>query len=114
MTATFTQDYDPGFLNVPGFGQSAQNPLAPVFYQSMGVVQDLTVYQSIYGTQAIHAGEAFILGGSKFTASGFNMQPPGTFQDTVSFSKPVIVEGMTFKPTVINTISGPHLVLAVY
>ena len=111
---TFSQDYDPGFLNVPGFGQSATNPLAPVFYQSMGIVQDLTVYQSIYGTQSIHAGEAFILGDSQFTGSEFSVATHGKFQDTVTFDKPLIVEGMTFKPTVINTISGPHLVLAVY
>jgi hypothetical protein len=110
----FQQDYDPGFVNVPGFGQSATNPMAPVFYLSLGVVQDLTVYQSLYATQKVSAGEEFILGESRFTTDGFEVQPPGTFHQTVRFDKPIVVEGITFRPKVIRTISGDHLVLAAY
>jgi hypothetical protein len=111
---TFVQDYDPGFVNVPGFGQSATNPMAPVFYQSLGVVQDLTVYQSLYATQKVTAGEEFTLGESRFTTDGFEMHPPGTFRQTVRFDKPIIVEGIAFRPKLIRTISGDHIVLAAY
>lgn len=112
--ATFTQDYDPGFLNVPGFGQSATNPLAPVFYRSLGVVENLSVYQSIYGTKEIVAGEAFVLGQSRFAGSGFDVKPPGTFEDTVTFQVPIVVEGVSFRPTLISYRGESHLVLAAY
>jgi hypothetical protein len=119
MTA-FTQDYDPGFVNVPGFGQSATNPLAPVFYQSLGVVEDLTVYESLYAAQKVSAGEEFNLGPSRFTRDGFEVHPPGTFLQTVrfaqtaTFDQPIVVQGIRFRPKVIRTISGNHTVLAAY
>jgi hypothetical protein len=117
---TFVQDYDPGFVNAPGFGQSATNPMAPVFYQSLGVVQDLTVYQSLYATQKVSAGEEFTLGESRFTTDGFEVHPPGVFLQTVrfnqtaTFDKPIVVGGIAFRPKIIRTISGNHLVLAAY
>jgi hypothetical protein len=113
-------NYDPGFLNSPGKGQNAGNPLAPVYIESLGVVSDLSVYQNIYG-RTMNADVGFTLGMSgAFTKSGFFAQPPGVFESDITFAKNItvgqciIMDGQCFKPTVINTISGPHLVLAAY
>lgn len=113
-------NYDPGFLNSPGKGQSAANPLAPVYVESLGVVSDLSVYQNVYG-RTINADVGFTLGlDGAFSASGFFVKPPGVFESDVSFAanitvgQCIIMGGQCFKPTVINTISGSHLVLAAY
>ena len=120
MTVDSNPNYDPGFLNSPGKGQSAGNPLAPVYIESLGIVKDLSVYQNIYG-RVINSEIGYTLGSSgAFTNDGFFVQPPGAFQQDVSFASTIavaqciIMDGQCFKPTVINTISGPHLVLAVY
>ena len=120
MTVTSDSNYDPGFLNSPGKGQSAANPLAPVYFESLGIVQDLSVYQNFYG-RTINAETGYTLGQSgAFTADGFFVSPPGVFENDVSFASNItvaqciIMGGQCFKPTVINTISGPHLVLAAY
>jgi hypothetical protein len=113
-------NYDPGFLNSPGKGQSAANPLAPVYVESLGVVSDLSVYQNVYG-RTINAETGFTLGlDGAFTGSGFFAKPPGVFESDVSFLSSITVEkciimgGQCFKPTIINTSSGSHLVLAAY
>lgn len=112
--------YDPGFLNSPGKGQSASNPLAPVFLESLGIVQDLSVYQNVYA-KTFNADVGYTLGTSAaINPVGFFVGPPGAFESDVVFEKNisvaqcVFVGAQCFKPTVINTISGPHLVLAVY
>jgi hypothetical protein len=113
-------NYDPGFLNSPGKGQSAANPLAPVYMESLGVVSDLSVYQNVYG-RTINADLGFTLGLSgAFTGDGFFIQPPGVFESDVSFSRSIFVskciymDGQCFKPKVIRADSGSHLVLAAY
>jgi hypothetical protein len=120
MAVDSNPNYDPGFLNSPGKGQSAANPLAPTVVESMAVVKDFSVYQNIYGN-TINAQTGFTIGSNgAFTGSGFFAQPPGVFESDISFESNITVAGcivmggQCFKPTVINTISGPHLVLAAY
>jgi hypothetical protein len=84
MEATFTQDYDPGLLNVPGYGQSAQNPLAPVFYQSMGIVEDCTVYRSLYVTQNTAVGKNVEVNGNVVIKGNLQVGGPGNFGGVVS------------------------------
>jgi len=84
MKATFTQDYDPGLLNVPGYGQSAQNPLAPVFYQSMGIVEDCTVYRSLYVTQNTAVGKNVEVNGNVVIKGNLQVGGPGNFGGVVS------------------------------
>ena len=106
--------YDPGFLNSPGKGQSAANPLAPTYVESLGVVSDLSVYQNVYG-RTLNASVGFTLGLSgAFTASGFFVQPPGVFEKDVSFQSDavfqtdisvgryVFVQGIRFVPTFVR------------
>lgn len=123
MSPQFTEDYDPGFLNVPGFGQSATNPLSPVFYDSLGVVKDLSVYRSIYAARSVNAGESFNVGESYLSTIGFNLRVPATFHENVSALKNVSVEAITdtrrlivngkeFVPTTISAWNGNFLVLA--
>jgi hypothetical protein len=116
--ANSNPNYDPGFLNSPGKGQNAGNPLAPVYIESLGVVSDLSVYQNIYG-RTMNADVGFTLGMSgAFTKGGFFVQPPGVFESDVSFASNItvgqciVMGGQCFKPKLINTISGSHLVLA--
>lgn len=99
--ATFNENYDPGFLNVQGFGQSATNPLAPVYYQAMGIVKDLSVYQSAYVTDTVNAGVSVVVGGSSLSQTGFEVSVPSNFQQSVNFDQtvscqqPVFVESFT-------------------
>jgi len=92
---TFTEDYDPGFINSPGFGQSATNPLAPVFYQSLGVVESLSVYDSIYAANSIKANVSFSIGNSLLSQKGFTVAVPTTFLETVTCDKDVRVNAIT-------------------
>ena len=113
----FTEDYDPGFLNVPGFGQSATNPLAPVFYQSLGIVSDLSVYNSIYAANTINANVAFIIGGTKLSQVGFGVSVPTNFQKDVNVetsldTKRLLVGGKEYAPTRIVARNGTFTVLA--
>ncbi len=113
----FTEDYDPGFLNVPGFGQSATNPLAPVFYESLGIVSDLSVYNSIYAANTINANVAFSIGGTKLSQTGFSVSVPTNFSKVVDIAstlstKSLVVAGKTFKPTRIKADNGTFTVLA--
>lgn len=94
MTLT-NNNYDAGFLNVPGFGQSADNPLSSVFYNSLGVVHDLSVYQSIYATKTINAGKSFNVGTSSLTDSSLGVGVPSTFKESVHLDKDIMVLGIT-------------------
>lgn len=120
---TFTQDYDPGFLNVPGFGQSATNPLAPVYYDSLGVVKDLSVYGSFYGAKSINAQKSFNIGDSYVTTEGAYVTVPTTFTENVTLQKDLtvqnltttkrlIVNGLEYRETIIVTHNGTFRVLA--
>jgi len=116
MSITFTEDYNPGFLNAPGFGQSVTNPLAPVFYDSLGVVKDLSVYQSLYAKN-INAQVSIRVGKSLFTPEGLSIDVPVTCKNDVSVegvlgTKRVEVDGREYIPTWISTQSGSFLVLA--
>lgn len=118
--ANSNPNYDPGFLNSPGKGQSAANPLAPVYIESLGVVSDLSVYQNVYG-RTLNADVGFTLGlNSAFTNDGFFVDPPGEFKSNVSFAKNIavgrciIMDDLCFKPKIIRADSGTHLVLAAY
>lgn len=127
MTTYSDENYDPGFLNSPGKGQSVTNPLAPAFFQSLGVVSDVSVYGSIFAGQTVNSEVGYTLGTDNFFGKdGFSVSAPGVFRKDCSFQEDVnismnltvggviIMGGQRFKPTVINTISGPHLVLAAY
>lgn len=114
-------DYDPGFPNYPGKGQSPTNPLAPMFIDSLGVVKDLSVYKNIFSGGTINADVGFTLGLDNFFGkSGFQAGQPGLFKEDIYLEKDIIIAGsiimggQRFTPKVINTISGPHLVLAAY
>lgn len=133
--AIFTENYDVGHLNVPGFGQSVTNPLAPVFYDSLGVAKDLSVYNNIYASKTINAGVAFTLGKSVLTLDGFNVAVPTNFQGNTNFEKSsnfqsdvsiqnslnvldttstqrIVVGGIEFVPKVVLGFNGAFLVLA--
>lgn len=127
--ATFTGDYDAGPLNIPGFGQSVTNPLSSVFYDSLGVVKDLSVYNNIYASKTINAGVAFSIGGSTLTLDGFNVSVPANFQRDVNFesnaniqnnlnvtnttsTQRIVVSGTEYVPKVIVGLNGSFVVLA--
>lgn len=121
--AIFTQDYDPGLLNVPGFGQSATNPLPPVYYDSLGIVKDLSVFGSLYGANSINAKESFNIGNSYVTTKGANVTVPATFTENVTLqrdltvrnlttTKRLVVNGLEYKETVIVGRNGTFRVLA--
>lgn len=60
-------------------------------------------------------GEGSCLGKIKFMPRPYNFCEDVTIQgDLTVVPSRITVGGQTFTPTVINTISGPHLVLAVY
>lgn len=91
----FTDDYDPGFINSPGFGQSATNPLAPVFYRSLGVVENLSVYDSVYAANSIKANVSFSIGNSLLSQKGFTVAVPTTFLEPVTCEQNVRVNAIT-------------------
>lgn len=133
MTVYSNENYDPGFINSPGKGQSPTNPLAPVFIESIGVVSDLSTYGNIFAGGTINSDVGFTIGLDNFLSkTGFQISPSGLFQSDVDFSQDVnigmnatvgsnltvggriIMNGASFRPKVIRTISGNHLVLAAY
>lgn len=91
----FNNDYDPGFLNVPGFGQSATNPLAPVFYDSLGVVKDLSVYSSVFASKSVEAGESVNVGNSRLSKDNFEVSVPVHFLEDVNLDRNLSVGGVT-------------------
>lgn len=95
MTTIIDNGYDAGFLNVPGFGQSATNPMSPVFYDSLGIVKDLSVYQSMYAAKTINAGKAFNVGKSSMSDSNLGVGVPARFLEDVNLDKNLTVEGIT-------------------
>lgn len=126
---SYNADYDPGFLISQGFGQSATNPLSPVFYQSLGVVNNLSVYQSIYAAKSVFADVSFAVGDSTLSKIAFNVGVPTTFKKAVNCKNPVtcdktlrvksltntdrlIVRGLEFVPTAISAHNGNFIVLA--
>lgn len=133
MTVYSNENYDPGFLNSPGKGQSSTNPLAPVYMESLGVVKDLSAYGNMFAGGTINADVGFTLGLENFLSKdGFKVSTPGMFGSNVDFQENVtinmnadvggnlgvggsiIMRGARFRPKIIRTISGPHLVLAAY
>lgn len=113
--------YDPGRPNYPGTGQSPTNPMPPVFFQSLGVVEDLSTYRNIFSGGTVNSQKGFTLGLKTFFGTGgFQLGQPGSFTEDVVLEKNITIGGSIFmggnefKPKVINTISGPHLVLAAY
>jgi hypothetical protein len=127
MAELSNPNYDPGFLNSPGKGQSPSNPLAPIYIQSLGVVSDLSVYQNIFSAGSVNSDVGFTLGLDNFFSKvGFQVSPPGMFQSPIMFEQNVtfsqnvliggviIMGGQAFKPTTIQADSGTHLVLAAY
>lgn len=126
---SYNADYDPGFLISAGFGQSATNPLAPVFYKSLGVVNDLSVYGSIYSSRSILSDVSISVGDSLLSKELFNVNVDTNFAKLVNCEQPVSCEkmlrvnditdtdrlfvgGREFKPTSITTQSGSYVVLA--
>lgn len=91
----FDNDYDAGFLNVPGYGQSVTNPLSPVFYDSLGIVNDLSVYQSLYAAKTVNAGVSFNVGASTLSVEGMEIDVPSSFKENVSLDKNLKVSGIS-------------------
>lgn len=91
----FNENYDPGFLNMPGFGQSATNPLLPVYYDSLGVVKDISVYRDSYVGRTAYAGTSFAVGDSFFSVEGANLSVPTNFMEDVTLEKNLFVAGVT-------------------
>lgn len=123
MTTLTNNNYDAGFLNVPGFGQSVTNPLSAVFYDSLGVVNDLSVYNSLYTTRKIHAGESFVVGSSEVSQEFANIGVPTNFQQDVTLEKDItvanlmtvgklVVSGREYQATRIRAENGTFTVLA--
>jgi hypothetical protein len=113
----FDNDYDAGFLNVPGYGQSVTNPLSPVFYDSLGVVNDLSVYQSMYAAKTINAGVSFIVGKSSLSVEGMNIGVPSSFQKDVrvkgvTSTEKLVVNGKEYVERTIKADNGTFRVLA--
>lgn len=119
----FTRDYDPGFLNVPGFGQSVTNPLSPVFYESLGVVKDLAIYGSSSVTRDLIVGLSATVGESYIDLDGARIKVPVTFERDVTFERNItvahltttgrlIVAGKEYKATTIVAHNGTFTVLA--
>ena len=83
-----------------------------------------TTYPLTYQTpceEETGCGQGDCLGQIKFEARPYNFCEDVTIQMDLTVNgnvtivpAAVTVGGQTFTPTVINTISGPHLVLAVY
>jgi hypothetical protein len=120
---TFTEDYDPGFLNVPGFGQSATNPLSPVFFESLGIVNSLSVYDSIYCANRILANVSFSIGDSELSQVRFTVGVPTEFKkevqcdtnlnvDKVTSTERLVVNGKEYVDTFIDCDNGTFRVLA--
>lgn len=118
----FTEDYDPGFVNTPGFGQSATNPLSPVFYKSLGIVEDLSVYGSIFSSNSISAYNSFVIGDSRFTKKEFEVAVPTTFLkpttmeeelnvNSITSTDRLIVNGKEYKEGIITARNGTFKVL---
>lgn len=114
----FNNNYDAGFLNVPGFGQSVTNPLAPVFYDSLGVVKDLSVFGSAYVTNSINVGD------SSLSNNDLGIGVPANFREDVFLEKNLKISGILYTDdlyvggkryveTTIKTDSGTFAVLAV-
>jgi hypothetical protein len=91
----FTVDYDPGFPNIPGFGQSVTNPLAPVYYEALGIVKDLSVYDSIYATRSINAGISFNIGDTSIDLDRAIISVPTTFLRDVEIKSDLTISGIT-------------------
>lgn len=121
MTITPNPNYDPGNPNYSGKGQSPTNPSPPVFFQSLGVVEDFSVYRNIFSGGTVNAQRGFTLGLNTYCGlDDFQVSQGGTFKEDIKLEKDltvggsIIMGGREFRPQVINTISGPHLVLAAY
>ncbi len=119
----FTVDYDPGFPNIPGFGQSVTNPLAPVYYEALGIVKDLSVYDSIYATRSINAGRSFNVGDTTIDLDRAKISVPTTFLENVeiekdlkvldiTYTRRLFVNGREYRPTRIVADNGTFTVLA--
>jgi hypothetical protein len=119
----FTDSYDPGFLVTQGFGQSATNPKPPVFYESLGIVQDLSVYQSLYVTKSVTAGVSVNVGNSRLTSTNVLVDVPARITNDVDVeknlnvgniaeTKRLIVNGVEFRPVEIQARNGTFTVLA--
>jgi hypothetical protein len=115
--ASYQKVYDPGFLNVPGFGQSVDNPLKPGFYESMGIVKDLSVYGSTFVSQSINAGLSVIVGSSKLSLDGLGINVPSLFQREVTINNllstdRLVVNGVSYVQQTIVGKNGTFRVLA--
>lgn len=93
MAAYSDKEYYPGALNNPGKGQSPANPLGSAFFQSIGVVDDLSVYSNIFSGGTINSDVGFTVGLDNFFGKeGFQVDPPGLFNNDVAFTENVTIE----------------------
>lgn len=96
MTILPDPNYDPGRPNYPGKGQSPTNPMPPVFFQSLGVVEDFSVYQNIFSGGTINAKRGFTLGlNTYFGLDDFRMSQSGTFLRDVEIKKDLTILNIT-------------------
>lgn len=133
--SNYNKNYDPGFVVSQGRGQSVTNPMPAVFFDSMGIVKDLSVYGDIYGSRNINAKDSvialksFIVGNSFISTSFATFDTPSTFTKDVSFQSNIqvantltvsnltntqrlIVNGKEYVETVIVALNGTFKVLA--
>jgi hypothetical protein len=102
MTQYSDSNYDPGFLNCAGRGQTVDNALASSYFYSLGVTTDLVVYNNIYCTGTINSFSGFTLGYENyFSRDLFRWGSKGIFdnnvefKDDVNFDKSITIEGLT-------------------
>lgn len=107
------EDYNPGLIDPPGYGQGVSNPAPPIFIESLAVTNDLSTIGSQFVTKTLNVKDNIVGLANQQLSGNLTVGGPGNFGGVISAAA-VSVGGQTFTPRVIGTISGPHLVLAVY
>jgi hypothetical protein len=87
---TSNDDYNPGYPESTGSGQNPENPAPCLFYQSMAIDKDLSVYDSLFVTNNGTFGADVTIqgnlnvGGSIFTTGSINSGGGGNFSGAVA------------------------------
>lgn len=97
MTKYSDPNYDPGFLNSPGKGQSVGNPLAPSYIRTLGIAEDLSVYGDIFANGPINSNTGFTLGyNNYFSYDGFRWSSSGRFTSNITFESECYFDNQVF------------------
>jgi hypothetical protein len=73
-----TTSYDPTFVQSQGFGQSPENPAPALFFESIAIDKDCSVYGSLYVTKDTEVGKNVLIKGY------LQVNGPGNFGGVVS------------------------------